>query len=303
VAQYRPVYVDLWASDDKFQDYGSEGKLLFLYLITNSHCNEAGVYRITYKTISNETEISKARVRELLSGELSDNVSYDETSNVIFVHKFLKYNGRGNPSYLNQSIERDMRLIKTSLWNDFIKTYGSLPCISISNSKDSSNKKKPPKLKFSDDHLTLAKLMEKEIATRLPKHKLTGNYLENWANEFRLMEVNDKRTIDEMSDLIVWIYNDKFWYKNVLSAVTFRDKFGRLWEEMRDEKPKRDTVGSSRPEKSKEQKKTDDTYVEKRLREERRVRSELEMKKIPIGEVDSIVQDHMAKWHESQVRL
>ena len=123
MARYRPVLTSIWVCDDKFQEYSPEGKLLFLYLITNEHVNEAGVYKITYKTIANETDIPKDRVIELIKGELSNNVSYDEENNVIFVHKFLKYNGGGNPELLKKSVERDKELIKTTLWKEFDKYY------------------------------------------------------------------------------------------------------------------------------------------------------------------------------------
>lgn len=150
MAKYRPVFVDLWSCDDKFQDYSSSGKLLYIYLITNNHVNESGLYRITYKTISNETEIPKTRVENLVHGELSNNISYDKKNNVVFVHKFLKYNGSGNPDLIKKSVERDRRLIKTTLWKVFDKYYTrdleplenpseTLPSISIPISNSNKN--------------------------------------------------------------------------------------------------------------------------------------------------------------------
>jgi len=123
MARYRPVLTSIWVCDDKFQDYSPEGKLLFLYLITNEHINEAGIYKITFKTIANETDIPKERVIKLIKGELSNNISYDSDNNVIFVHKFLKFNGGGNPKLLKKSIEKDRELIKTSLWEEFDLCY------------------------------------------------------------------------------------------------------------------------------------------------------------------------------------
>ena len=113
----------IWVCDDKFQDYSAEGKLIFLYLITNDHLNESGVYKITYKTIANETDVSKEKVKKLIQGELKNNVSYDEDNNVIFVHKFLKFNGSGNPKLIKQSINKSKQLIKTTLWKGFDKYY------------------------------------------------------------------------------------------------------------------------------------------------------------------------------------
>ena len=125
MAKYRPIFINIWVCDEKFQDYSIEGKLLFLYLITNSHLNESGIYRITYKTISNETDIPKDKIIKLIKESLKNNVSYDEKKNVIFVHKFLKYNGSGNPGLIKKSITRDRGLIKTTLWKAFDKYYTS----------------------------------------------------------------------------------------------------------------------------------------------------------------------------------
>jgi len=123
MARYRRVLTNIWVCDDKFQNYSTEGKLLFLYLITNEHINESGIYKITYKTIANETDIPKEKVAKLIKDELSNNVSYDEENNVIFVHKFLKFNGCGSPKLLKKSIEKDKAIIKTTLWKEFDKYY------------------------------------------------------------------------------------------------------------------------------------------------------------------------------------
>lgn len=123
MARYRPVFTGLWVCDDKFQDYSAPAKLLFLFLITNDHLGEAGIYKITYKTMSNETALTVDRIKKLIHGELKNNVSYDAKRNVIFVHKFLKFNGAGNPELIKKSINKDRRLIKTNLWGEFDSFY------------------------------------------------------------------------------------------------------------------------------------------------------------------------------------
>ena len=161
MARYRPVFTGLWVCDDKFQDYSASAKLLFLFLITNDHLGEAGIYKITYKTMSNETALTVDRVKKLIQGELKNNVSYDEKNNVVFVHKFLKFNGAGNPELIKKSISKDQKLIKTTLWKEFdnyytkdlkyinnpLKNNNHLETLSSnsntnSNSKDNSKKNK-----------------------------------------------------------------------------------------------------------------------------------------------------------------
>lgn len=95
-------------------------------------------------------------------------------------------------------------------------------------------KKRPTK--FSDTQFGLAELLKQKIEERLPKHSFKGNnYLESWANEFRLM-VKDKVKEEEIKDVICWIFDKSdFWYKNILSAQTLRKQFGRLWEDAHEE--------------------------------------------------------------------
>jgi len=252
MARYRPVLTSIWVCDNKFQDYSLEGKLLFLYLITNEHINEAGIYKITLKTISNETDIPKVKVEKLISNELSNNVSYDKENNVIFVHKFLKFNGGGNPKLLKKSIEKDRKLIKTSLWKEFDICYSrdlkpldnGLKTVcqhTVSNSisnrnsliNDNSIKRCNIKKKCSEKYSELAVFLEKKIKERLPRHKFQGKvYLENWANTFRIMVEKKEANEDEIRKLIIWIFDKSdFWYRNILSADKLRKQFARLWDE------------------------------------------------------------------------
>lgn len=109
--------------------------------------------------------------------------------------------------------------------------------------------KKYPKLKYSDSHIKIAKFLEQKIKERLPRYQLKGkNYLEQWANEARLMEEKGEATIKEMERLIIWIYSKSdFWSKNILSFGNFREKFGRLWAEMEESNPQASQIGKNPP--------------------------------------------------------
>ena len=241
MARYRPVFVDLWSCDDKFQDYSAYGKLLYIYLITNTHVNECGLYRITYKTISNETEIPRAEVSRLIKEELLNNVSYDDENNVIFVHKFLKYNGSGNPNLIQKSIDRDRRLIKTTLWKGFDKYYtrdlepiknGSeiLPSIPIPKGKGKVNKELCPNTKYSDVDIELSSLLIEGILKNNPRSKagkLTEKQKESWYNQCRLLRESGWSP-DEIRTVIQFCLQDDFEMANVLSMGKLRERFDNL---------------------------------------------------------------------------
>lgn len=109
-------------------------------------------------------------------------------------------------------------------------------------SSTSSSSPTSIKTSCSEKHSELAVLLESKIKERLPKHKFVGkDYLEKWANVFRLMEEKEEATFEEIKELIIWISKDDFWYKNVLSAETLRKQLGRLSADMKDDKKKRRT--------------------------------------------------------------
>ena len=129
MAIYRPIAVAIW-DDPVFRKYSNNGKLLFLYLITNRSCSESGIYRLPIDKAAFECKMSEEAVSNLLQGELSGNpdtmkgnIWYDAEEEVVFVKNFLKYNGRGNRDRLMISISNDYTTTSSSLWELFAKQY------------------------------------------------------------------------------------------------------------------------------------------------------------------------------------
>lgn len=90
------------------------------------------------------------------------------------------------------------------------------------------------KPKFEARHLELARFLEMKVRENVPYHKFTGtNYIESWAREFRLMEERDKITFPDIKCVLERSLEDEFWRINILSAGTFREKFGRLAAKMK----------------------------------------------------------------------
>jgi hypothetical protein len=108
------------------------------------------------------------------------------------------------------------------------------------NKKENKEISCSEKPKFSERDAQLATLLEEKIKEKLPRHKFQGkNYVETWANEFRIMREKKEATADEIETLIRWIFDKSdFWAKNILSAATLRERFGRLWYEMTDSSEK-----------------------------------------------------------------
>jgi len=79
-------------------DLPMKAKLLYLYLWTNRHCNQAGLYEIALKTISFETGMAIEELPELLK-ILEKKVTWVPKQNLIWVKNFLRHQSK-SPQFL-----------------------------------------------------------------------------------------------------------------------------------------------------------------------------------------------------------
>jgi len=84
----RGFQTELW-TDPFIQGLSPEAKLLFIYLWTNKHCNQAGLYEITLKTMAFDTGLPQESLPSLLK-QLEPKVSWYPEQNLIWVRNFLK---------------------------------------------------------------------------------------------------------------------------------------------------------------------------------------------------------------------
>ncbi|MBC2241842.1 DUF4373 domain-containing protein [Listeria booriae] len=108
----------------------------------------------------------------------------------------------------------------------------------VKERKEKKNKEKAGaksrQKKFDEVHLSLAKHLLRKILENNPESR-SEKYLESWANTFRLMMEIDKRTVEQITYLIDWSQQDKFWHKNILSAESVREKYDRLVLQIKDQ--------------------------------------------------------------------
>lgn len=93
----RGVRTEMW-SDYWFQGLNIQQRYLFVYLWSNDHCNQAGLYQITLATLSFETLITKEDLPEILKS-LSPKVEWYPDENLIWVKNFLRRQAK-SPSFL-----------------------------------------------------------------------------------------------------------------------------------------------------------------------------------------------------------
>ena len=81
------------------------------------------------------------------------------------------------------------------------------------------------------DEFRLASFLWEKIKENNPTAKAPN--LQSWAKSVDLMLRIDKRTTDEIEDVITWCQADTFWMANIMSTSTLRKQFDKLTMQMR----------------------------------------------------------------------
>ena len=88
----------------------------------------------------------------------------------------------------------------------------------------------------------LADLLHQKILGNKPNRIISSNWRESWAAEIDKMHRLDKREWEQIRAIIEWSQDDTFWWKNILSGRTLREKFDRLEDDMNALKGKQNQV-------------------------------------------------------------
>jgi len=122
MATYRQIHTKIWA-DEKIEQLSPLSMLTFIYLFSNDHRNEAALYHITIKKISNETNQTQDQVRASLDELISQNlIKYDFDNNVVWVINALRYQSISPKGII--AIKKDIAGIRKSpLVEEFASYY------------------------------------------------------------------------------------------------------------------------------------------------------------------------------------
>jgi hypothetical protein len=96
---YRLVDCGAW-DDPWFSDQSPDGKLLFLYLLTNRRTNSVGAYEITVRQITFETGMPSAVIERLLV-EMSPKVQWWPEHSIVWVRNFYGKQNNGEKIEIN----------------------------------------------------------------------------------------------------------------------------------------------------------------------------------------------------------
>ncbi|USL05404.1 hypothetical protein LIS83_29040 (plasmid) [Bacillus anthracis] len=258
MAKYRHVQTSFWSDARVSEEMTPEDKYFYLYLMTNEHTKQIGVYQITRKQIAFELGYSIETVKALLERFISYHklVMYNEETREICLVNWGKYNLNKGGKPIEDCIKKELKSIKdlslvkmvlektenTSLVNK-VSVYAGLDDTSHDTStirgqkeKEKEKEKKTSCHKFSTSDMENAKLLFELMLLNNPSAKEPN--LEKWASDFRLMRERDNRTDEAIKYLINWTQKDDFWSTNILSPAKLRKQFDALIVKIKKEKAK-----------------------------------------------------------------
>ncbi|PHC44620.1 hypothetical protein COF09_05490 [Bacillus toyonensis] len=263
MAKYRHVQTSFWSDARVSEEMTPEDKYFYLYLMTNEHTNQIGVYQITRKQMAFELGYSIESAKALLDRFINhhDLVVYNEETRELCILNWGKYNLNKGGKPIEDCIKKELKSIKdlslvrlvleraenTSLVQK-VSVYAGLDDTSTirgqkEKEKEKEKEKKTSRHKFETCDTNAAKYLFELIKGNNPKQKEPN--FDNWANEFRLMRERDNREPQEIKDVIDWCQADPFWRGNILSPKKLREKFDQLTIQMNSKKGAKNNAESS----------------------------------------------------------
>lgn len=114
MAKFRNVNVKFW-SDPFIETLTQDKKLFYLYLITNEHTTQCGIYEITFKQITDDTGFNRKTVESLVEFfEKAGKIKYSRKTSEIAIKNFVKHNPQGSPK-VKAFVDKELLSVKDRL--------------------------------------------------------------------------------------------------------------------------------------------------------------------------------------------
>ncbi len=328
MADYRFVKCKFW-TDPYILDLEPDEKTIFLWLFTNEHSNQAGIYPVSLKTIAFETGYPIDRVSEIIDRLSRDGKVVYTEEKILWVKNFLRHQPNKSPKVLTRVAEDLKSLNNNKLVEEYLRYYHDLSIpYRYPINKESTKEKEKEKEKVKENIIETTNVVSapncKENNSEPPKNPIkpkinfnfeTGEWenipeedIERWKKTYPACDIQQE--LLEMAD---WLLNNpqkrkknyRRFISNWLSREQERGGTKRpVYQSYRDiEKAKLEAelrVGRRPPEKLTEGEKA---YLELRRKKEMKLWNEIKPKikngEISMQEAEGQIRNALARWHEA----
>jgi hypothetical protein len=112
MAKYRYIYCNFW-EDAHMLEFTPEEKYFYIYLLTNSHTRQCGIYEITIKQMEFETGYNRDTIAMLIArfeGEYKK-IRYNHETREIAIKNWMRYNASSSPK-VKKCVEEELLHVK-----------------------------------------------------------------------------------------------------------------------------------------------------------------------------------------------
>lgn len=141
MAKYRYLHCSFWSDDpDIFDNFSPEDKYFYIYLLTNPHTKQCGIYEISTKHMVIETGYSKETIETLLIRfeKMYKKIMYNRDTKEMAIKNWRKYNETSSPK-VQACIKKELTKVKSKKLIDFMQ-YGT-DTLSIPYDKEKEKEK------------------------------------------------------------------------------------------------------------------------------------------------------------------
>lgn len=127
MSKYKPLYSSIW-TDNQFENYSPEKKLVYIFLLTNQYVEKSGIYKISVRQINFNTGVINEVINEVINDLINEGkIDYDFQNAIIFIKNLFKYQ-KGmikNENLLLMTLKRNYDLVQCGFWESFFDHYSN----------------------------------------------------------------------------------------------------------------------------------------------------------------------------------
>jgi len=185
LAVYRQVHTTFWQDADMIE-YEPEEKYFYLYLMTNPHTTQCGIYEVSKRLMSIELGYPIDTVSILLKKFVDrGKILYSEDTKEIFIINWLKYNSLKSPK-VKACVEKELKSVKNKA---FIAKFRDL-CIQYEYPIDTLS------IDYGEEK------EEEEEKEKEEEEEILSKQLDDDNNPFKYYQKNIGPMLPDIADLI-----------------------------------------------------------------------------------------------------
>lgn len=150
MAKYRYIYCDYW-TDSEVVEFTPEEKFFYLYVLTNSHTSQCGIYNISLKVMEFEMGYSYDTLLKLIDRFQNsyDKLRYNMATKELAIKNWSKHNSSESPK-VKKCVESELLGIKERSLIEYV--YGiDTVCIGYQKEKEKEEQKEEQKQKEEEE--------------------------------------------------------------------------------------------------------------------------------------------------------